>query len=226
MTEELHEFEKAGYGPGPYQEMDVKEDTGLSFCCDNCGQKGLRYKFELLSSTGQLFGVGSECIRKADPQQWLELKQKYGADKNVSMKQVAKRRVWERGVELRDQYLSQTSDPDASARQLSTFNAETRNFAVPYEEVSRKRQGTFEKGIKQLEVCLNAAQKKWDLIAEIRMAVQSNPLMIPKMGDRFQALAWHIAENSGKTDRLKKASFVALRIVINEIDVLTARIAA
>ena len=62
---DTHPFELAGYGPGPYIEQGQLEDTDCGLVCDACGKTHLRYQFELLSSTNQLFGVGSECIKKA-----------------------------------------------------------------------------------------------------------------------------------------------------------------
>lgn len=214
MTEELHEFEKAGYGPGPYQELDMKEDTDLGFCCDTCGQTGLRYKFELLSSTGQLFGVGSECIKKADPEMWLEMKQQYGSRTNITPKQVVKRKLWERGVALREECLSLASTfPEADV------------FAVPYAEVSSKRQSTFEAGIQALESCINSANRKWEQIGELRKLLQAHPKAINLL-TRFQSLAWHIAENSGKTDRLKKVSALELSALMKRVDEIAPRFAA
>ena len=92
---DIHPFEKAGYGPAPYDLQGQTEDEECGLTCDSCGKTGLRYKFQLLSSTDQLFGVGSECIKKADPDMWLLMKSHYGAKSNISASAVERREAYD-----------------------------------------------------------------------------------------------------------------------------------
>ena len=150
MTSEQHPFETAGYGPGPYEEKGMIEDSCCGLVCDNCGKKGLRWKFKLLSSTDQLFGVGSECIKKADPEQWLLMKHKYGAKSNITTTAVERREAYDTANALFNEYKRLLPN----SWYLKEFKC-----GLEFDQVSRCHAATFEKEAENLSKKIQAEQQ-------------------------------------------------------------------
>lgn len=141
---DIHPFEKAGYGPAPYLLQRQSEDTDCGLACDSCGKTGLRYKFELLSSTNQLFGVGSECIKKADAELWLEMKAHYGAENNITSSAVKRRAAYDKANKL---FLSYVGDRPREHWGHLLLQYKCR---LPFDDVKRLRASTFEKEAERL----------------------------------------------------------------------------
>ena len=182
----IHPFEAAGYGPGPYTEIGYEEDEMLGHTCDNCGKKHLRHKFILLSSTGQQFGVGSECIKKADPAMWLEMKHHYGATNNITTTKVEKRRQFDKGQAL-----------IAELKQLHYITGSW--LTQPFSEVSRKQTKSYAKELEKLELRLEAARHRNDLHKAVKAAfikAAKKGLLKGLPYDRTFHIAVACAENS------------------------------
>lgn len=81
MTEKIHKFEEAGLGKAPFQVVGVHEERGPKVTyidgircesgapgqpvgtCDYCGT-GIADCYEIRSSDGKEFVVGSDCVAK------------------------------------------------------------------------------------------------------------------------------------------------------------------
>ena len=202
---DIHPFDKAGYGPAPYYQRGMFEDTSLGFCCDACGKTGLRYKFQLLSSTDQLFGVGSECIKKADPEMWLEMKSHYGSRQNITTKAVERREAYDTANALFNEY--------KRLNPRSGYLAEYK-CGLPFDQVKRCQTATFQKEQEliaeriRIEQKIIARRKEDDrlllsLMREVgeiysfRLRTNTVP---SDMSPFYRSLAHHCAENSNVTD--------------------------
>lgn len=204
---DIHPFDKAGYGPAPYYQRGMFEDTSLGFCCDACGKTGLRYKFQLLSSTDQLFGVGSECIKKADPEMWLEMKSHYGSRQNITTKAVERREAYDTANALFNEY--------KRLNPRSGYLAEYK-CGLPFDEVKRCQTATFQKEQELIAERIRLEQKiidrrraeERDLLdlmkrvgaLYIQNLTSANPI---NLGERLRRLAHHCAENSNVTDYVR-----------------------
>ena len=154
----MHEFEKAGYGPGPYVQLYVTESSDCGYTCNNCGQKGLRYKFHLRSANGTEFGVGSECIKKADPDLWLAIKSETGIPgENVSTVMVKRKAIFDEAQPIRAR-LIELGWPGGSGVKL---------FA-DIDNIKKKQVKTLEKELSQMKVILASAERSAAAIAEQR----------------------------------------------------------
>jgi hypothetical protein len=131
-VEGVHDFEAAGLGSAPYQEIEVLEDPGLGFCCDACGQAGLRWKHIVENAEGETFGVGSDCIQKADPDLHLELKRKYGVDG-----------VFTEKVKVRAEYFMQCQAECAKFQKLVDLFKSRGNQSSWWESKARDYSFTF-----------------------------------------------------------------------------------
>lgn len=208
---ELHPFDKAGYGPAPYSERGCVESTDCGLVCDACGKTGLRYKFKLLSSTDQLFGVGSECIKKADPDMWLEMKSRYGAASNISISAVERREAYDIANALWMEY--QALNP--RSKYLLEYKC-----GQAFEDVNRVRTATFEKEADQIRERIaieqRIAQQRAERDAEIlpmmkevgeiysfRLRTNTVP---GNMSTFYRRVAHECAENSNVTDWLRRNS--------------------
>jgi hypothetical protein len=127
-----HPFEEAGLGSAPYQEIEVLEDSELGFCCDACGQTGLRWKHIVENAEGETFGVGSDCIKKADPELYLELSRKYGVDGVITEK-----------VKVRAEYFAQCQAECAKFNELVTLYKSRGNQSSWWESKARAYSRTF-----------------------------------------------------------------------------------
>jgi hypothetical protein len=145
----MHEFEQAGYGPGPYVQLYVTESSDCGYTCDNCGQKGLRYKFHLRSGNGTEFGVGSECIKKADPDLWLAIKAETGIPgENVSAVMVKRKAIFDEAQPIRTR-LIELGWPGGSGVKL---------FA-DIDNIKKKQVKTLEKELARMKVILTSAER-------------------------------------------------------------------
>ena len=162
--ENLHEFEKAGYGPGPYEQLAILESTDLAYVCDNCGQHGLRYKFTLRSATGQEFGVGSECIKKADPELWLRLKHENGIrGDNISAVMVKRKDIFDKAQPVRKR-LIELGYP---------YNAGVKLFA-DIENIKKKQVKTLQKTLDQMQQLADRIVEQRARVETLRAQYEAN----------------------------------------------------
>lgn len=208
MTTELHPFEVAGYGPGPYLERGIIEDTSLGLCCDACGKQGLKSKFQLLSSTDQLFGVGSECIKKADATLWLEMKSRVGAKSNITKTAIERRDAYDAAHALFNEY--KRINPDS-------WYLREYKCGKEFDEVKRVRVATFEKEAEQIKERIalekriaeqragsdQVLHEKVKQISKLYLERLRNGTLPAAMSDFYKKLAHHCAENSRVTDYMR-----------------------
>ena len=214
ISVDIHPFEKAGYGPAPYVQQSQLEDTDCGLVCDSCGKTGLRYKFELLSSTNQLFGVGSECIKKADPGLWLELKSHYGAQNNISPSAVTRREAYDKAYQLYELCVK-----ESSVAVINTLQA-TYKCSQPFDSVKRCQTKTFNKEAEQLQEMLDEINRREEekrkrdsvilekqrLVARLYRQRLSDGTL-PLFNDRLRNLAHACAENSSVTDYIRSRRY-------------------
>jgi hypothetical protein len=155
-VEGIHPFEAAGLGTAPYQQIDVEEDEELGFCCDACGQTGLRHKHIVENSEGETFGVGSECIKKADPDWWLEIKRDMGiTGDNITTPQIKRKKIYDEIMVMLNDYIETmksgavNTDAMYSNWKLDKFYRELKEF----ESVKKKQVRTLEKLKEEVAKC-------------------------------------------------------------------------
>lgn len=152
---DIHPFDKAGYGPAPYVRQHEVIDDSLGLCCDSCGKTGLKTKFFLMSSTDQLFGVGSECVKKSDPELWLEMKSYYGSDKNITTVQIKRRQMFDEAqqmIETIEQHFSKLKEDHMFSNAVWEFRS--------WDDIQDKRMDSLEPRFERLTRYCNDADQR------------------------------------------------------------------
>ena len=213
---EVHPFELAGYGPGPYVELGSFEDPSCGQVCDTCGKTGLRYKFKLRSASGLEFGVGSECIKKADPEMWLAIKAHYGVA-DVKRTAVERREAYDAARQLFNEY--------ATLNPKSTY-LQSYKCGKPFDEVKRVRTATFEKEAIRIQqridierkVAANKAKRNQELMTLMKevgamyLALLRSQSVPAKMTLLDRKIAHTCCENSHPTAYIRNNAHILKHI--------------
>ena len=200
---ELHPYEAGGFGPGPYEQTEVIEDSSLGLTCDLCGQKHLRTKFMLVSSTGTKFGVGSECIKKHDAELWLETKHHFGAGVNITPKQIEKRGLYNECQGLIDKLNKINPLYDSIPYNIKWISSD-------FASISSKHKVSFENAVQSLKDKIERQNELTELFKQVKIAflAAARARKLPaSFSDSRLFIGLTCAENSNPRRKLQQRGY-------------------